>query len=53
MRGKISRPEDAFTGRFDDHHAFLLAKMLARVDGIDADISDLDAKDRRTLRPFR
>jgi transposase len=52
MRGKISRPEDAFTGRFDDHHAFLLAKMLARVDGIDADISDLDAKDRRTLRPF-
>ena len=24
--------EEAFTGRFSDHHAFLLAKMLARID---------------------
>ena len=30
MRGKISPLEEAFTGHFTDHHAFLLAKMLAR-----------------------
>jgi len=52
MRGKISRLEEAFTGRFDDHHAFLLAKMLARVDGIDADIADLDAKIGELIAPF-
>ena len=33
MRRKISALEEAFTGHFTDHHAFLLAKMLARVDG--------------------
>jgi transposase len=43
MRAKITALEEAFTGHFTDHHAFLLGKMLARVDGIDADIADLDA----------
>src|SRR6478736_2087978 len=38
MRGKTARLEEAFTGRFTDHHAFLLRTMIARVDGIDADI---------------
>ena len=32
MRRKIPLLEEAFTGHFTDHHAFLLAKMLARVD---------------------
>ena len=32
MRTKISALEEAFTGHFTDHHAFLLAKMLARID---------------------
>src|SRR3989440_12283956 len=36
MRRKISALEEAFTGHFTDHHAFLLGKMLARVDAIDA-----------------
>src|SRR6059058_4325557 len=31
MRRKISALEEAFTGHFTDHHAFLLGKMLARV----------------------
>jgi hypothetical protein len=39
MRNKITELEEAFTGRFDDHHRFLLARMLARIDGIDADIA--------------
>src|SRR5205823_555550 len=36
MRRKITTLEEAFTGYFTSHHAFLLAKMPARVDAIDA-----------------
>jgi hypothetical protein len=32
MRAKISELEEAFHGRFTDHHAFLLARMLVRID---------------------
>jgi transposase len=44
--------EEAFTGFFTDQHAFLLAKMLARVDGLDADLADLDAKLAELIAPF-
>jgi transposase len=44
MRAKIPRLEEAFVGRFGEHHAFLLARMLARIDAIAADIADLDAR---------
>lgn len=43
MRGKRAELEQAFTGYFTDHHAALLTKMLARIDGLSADIADLDA----------
>jgi transposase len=52
MRGKIPELREAFTGRFDDHHRFLLARMLGRVDGIDADIAALDAEIEVHLAPF-
>ncbi len=52
MRGKISALEQAFTGRFTEHHAFLLAKMLAHVDAIDADIAELDARIEAMIAPF-
>ncbi|MCO4237996.1 IS110 family transposase [Pseudarthrobacter sp. MDT3-28] len=52
LRRKISELEEAFTGRFDDHHAFLLARMLARIDGIDADIAALDEQIEAQLVPF-
>jgi transposase len=52
MRGKLSVLEEAFTGRFDDHHAFLLSKMLARIDQISADIADLDARIEAQIAPF-
>jgi len=52
MRGKISALEQAFTGHFTDHHAFLLGKMLARVDAIDADIAELDARIEAMIAPF-
>jgi transposase len=52
MRGKITALQEAFTGYFTDHHAFLLAKMLARVDAIDADIAALDGKIEQMIAPF-
>jgi transposase len=52
MRAKISALEEAFTGQFTDHHAFLLGKMLARVDAIDADIAELDQRIEEMIVPF-
>ena len=52
MRGKIPQLREAFTGHFDDHHRFLLAQMLARIDGIDADIAVLDTQIETLLAPF-
>ena len=44
MRAKITVLEEAFTGHFTGHHAFLLRTMLGRVDAISADIAALDAR---------
>jgi transposase len=52
MRGKIAALREAFTGRFTSHHAFLLGKMLARVDAIDADIAELDERIEELIAPF-
>jgi transposase len=52
MRAKLSLLAEAFTGFFTDQHAFLLAKMLARVDGLDADLAELDAKLQELIGPF-
>ena len=52
MRGKIPQLQEAFTGHFDDHHRFLLAQMLHRIDGIDADIAAVDTQIEARLAPF-
>lgn len=52
MRGKISDLKEAFTGRFDDHHAFLLSKMLSRIDTVNVDIAEIDAEIDAELVPF-
>jgi transposase len=52
MRTKLPALEEAFTGHFTDHHAFLLARMLARIDGTDADIAELDARIEEMIAPF-
>ena len=49
---KIPALEEAFTGHFTDHHAFLLGKMLARIDALDADIAELDAQIEELIAPF-
>lgn len=52
MRTKIGRLEEAFNGHFDDHHRFLLARMLDRIDAIDADIAAVDEQIEAHLAPF-
>ena len=52
LRRKISALEEAFTGHFTEHHAFLLGKMLARIDALDADIAELDARIEAMTAPF-
>ena len=56
MRPKIGRLQEAFAGlrigTFGEHHRFLLARMLARVDATDADIAALDTQIEEHLAPF-
>jgi transposase len=52
LRAKRSQLEEAFTGHFTDHHAFLLKTMLARVDQASADIAELDRRIEEELVPF-
>ena len=53
LRKKITLLEEAFTGRFTDHHAFLLGKMLARVDAIEHRRRRPGRQDRGADRPSR
>jgi transposase len=52
LRAKLGLLVEAFTGFFTDQHAFLLAKMLARVDALDADLAELDAKIQELIAGF-
>jgi transposase len=52
MRAKIPLLEEAFVGRFTDHHAFLLRTMLARIDETSADITALEARIEQLITPF-
>src|SRR5215210_1824522 len=52
LRAKLGQLEEAFTGHFSDHHGFLLATMLDRVDAVSADIATLEAKIDQEIAPF-
>jgi transposase len=52
MRPKIPLLEQAFVGRFTDHHAFLLRTMLARVDETSTDIAAVEARIQQLITPF-
>lgn len=52
MRRKIPALEEAFVGRFSDHHGFLLTRMLARIDALAADIAAVDARIDEQIAPF-
>jgi transposase len=52
MRRKIPQLEEAFVGRFTDHHAFLLRTMLARIDETSADIAAVETRIEELVAPF-
>jgi transposase len=52
LRAKLSQLEEALTGYFTDHHAFLLTKMLERIDTGSADIAQVEARIAEELAPF-
>ena len=52
LRRKIPDLQEAFTGYFTDHHAFLLARMLHRIDVLSADIAAVEARIDEQISPF-
>jgi transposase len=52
MRNKIATLEQAFVGSFTDHQAFLLRRMLTRIDALTADIAELDSRIEEQIAPF-
>ena len=52
MRAKSVQLEEAFIGHFTDHHAFLLARMLARIDQVNADITEVEARIEELVAPL-
>ena len=52
MRKKIPQLRRRSSGRFSEHHAFLLAQMLARVDAINADIAAVEDRIEDQIAPF-
>jgi transposase len=52
MRRKIPQLREALTGHFGDHHAYLCAAMLRRIDALAADIAALDARIGEMIAPF-
>jgi transposase len=53
MRTKIPVLEEALTGHFTDHHAFLVRSMIDRIDAITTDIDRLDEAIEEAMAPFR
>jgi transposase len=52
LRSKTDRLTEALTGRFTEHHAFLLAQMLRRVDAITADVATVQERIDVQIAPF-
>jgi transposase len=52
LRAKTALLEEAFVGRFSDHHAFLLATMPDRIDQASADIAAVEVHLQAEIAPF-
>jgi transposase len=52
MRTKLRELEEAFVGRFSEHHAFLLTRMLTHIDTLDADIAAVEDRIEELVAPF-
>jgi transposase len=52
MRAKTSVLQEALTGHFTDHHAFMLGMMLARIDALTAQIDTLTTAIGQAIAPY-
>jgi transposase len=52
LRSKTARLSEALTGRFTEHHAFLLTQMLRRVDALTADVATVQDRIDAQIAPF-
>jgi transposase len=52
LRAKLPALCDALTARFREHHAFLLARMLAHVEALEADIDVLSERIAELVEPW-
>jgi transposase len=52
MRAKTSVLQEALTGHFTDHHAFMLGMMLARIDALTTQIDTLTTRIGEAIAPF-
>jgi transposase len=53
MRPKIPQLQEALTGNFGEHHAFLCRLHLQRIDQLTAVIEELSARIEEQMHPFR
>jgi transposase len=53
LRAKIPELTEALNGRFKDHHRYMTALYLHRIDAHTADINDLSARIEEAMEPFR
>ena len=52
MRAKTSVLQEALTGHFTDHHAFMLGMMLTRIDALTAQIDTLTTRIGEAIAPY-
>lgn len=52
LRAKLPALRRALAGRFEEHHAFLLERMLAHVEDLESDITALSERIEEQIRPF-
>ena len=52
LRRKLPELRKALTAHFRDHHAFLLERMLAHIDQLEADIDTLSVRIDEAIAPF-
>jgi transposase len=52
LRAKIPQLEEAFSGRFNDHHGFLCKEIIGHIDHLEASIASVSAEVARHVVPF-
>ena len=52
IRAKTSVLQEALTGHFTDHHAFMLGMMLARIDALSTQIGTLTTRIEQATAPL-